>query len=37
MRMRENTDQENYEYGHFSRSEMFTGILWKTSGLLFDT
>ena len=25
VRMRENTDQDNSEYGHFSRSEMRTG------------
>ena len=25
VRMRENTDQDNSEYGHFSRSEMLTG------------
>ena len=28
VQMRENTDQKNSEYGHFSHSEYDTGLMW---------
>ena len=31
VRIRENTDQKNFEYGHFSRSETFNTIITKKS------